>query len=1286
MFWNFALQPLFYGRGPNPYIVFPYISSIGSSMRGYTKGAEKLFHRVNWDRAVGLVIVVDPFDPGSLLYLPQAGYTDLIKTALANRSPLVVVHGLDDEVPTISEDVDGKITYLVYSVSGREVHRVPRTSQNSPPGRTPTTKSSGSSPSGSQSPSLDSPLGKAIHASLKKATWQLTRRGNAFAQSLRSWQSFLPKDFGLAGLRDKWSGIPYSHKRRPYCCNGNVEATLLHRFTWVGATMLARSARSLEWAFAILGKFLILWQKNGLKIALKNFSEARRVLMKYLSGYPESASSSGGIPLGISKGLPTLLPRGMRRYIAAGHVTAIRLAFFMLNLADSMKYQGPVNISNITDPYKGVISHTPELELEIAQAVKELKTLHTGQLPSRLRWNGFHTTVKAGPHGRALYSAPLDAVALYTSELFEHWEVLCNRTAGGRRLYGSTVWLAKVTGWFCKPFWAGTIGYLANGKISQVIEPRGKIRTVAIPGYQIQCILRPLHDWLFKFLRGLETDHTFDQDKGVRRAMESKHLHMNSYDLSAATDRFPLWFQELVLKYLLEGVVENSAAYATAWACLLRGISFSFKRTPNGVLNWIKYGSGQPMGCYSSWAAFAVSHHVLVRIAAKRGGFENFLDYELLGDDILLRGDTPSHKPVFSQYLSLMRGLGVGVNPSKGVESLNGTFEFAKRFVRGNEVLSSLRWKELCSVTSWAGVFGLLLSVSRRGLPLPHLRVALEVGYVLVTGIPFRRPLTDPRRVNLWGYREFTDALILLTSPVGPYKVPMIGWLSGRGTFHVDFHPNLGHFFNSIDSVFMEHEVHYPIFHGLEAVRRAMVDRILETSSTAFGVARSLSRSFWSSTTTHVNHEENTLAYTHYSKDNVSSGVGSMFKHRVTPSGQVLDNLQKVWTAVGPKMSLAYRDHPGLVDEIRSTLGEFLTKPAQLLHSAGMNAGQRYNAAAKRVNELLSNKTIDETTVHVLRISEDHAQEFSNLSDDLMIGLLRTIIAVGPARMVNMRGLMDLLGTKSPRADAIKQFDPDGSWLFGRSSEAIDRGSAASDVNQRMEAERVAYEYVDALMPAKYRHPSQLLHECKGCITDYMKVSVADILPSALPPHLDLFQAWEEATAQAVLKSYRMIRSEDYFRAPAILAFREMTNVKAGPAYLLGYTNGVRVDPKLPGVVPPAIQLEARARFLTDALYRPLVYSPAPGYAEHFANLRFEDVPNALQHQNVGVGIPGFGGATNIIAGAMNLNDPNNRYCGIPYVSYEKYFNEKHPGKNYKAPASPYKNKYAQVRLPNFFR
>jgi hypothetical protein len=83
------------------------------------------------------------------------------------------------------------------------------------------------------------------------------------------------------------------------------------------------------------------------------------------------------------------------------------------------------------------------------------------------------------------------------------------------------------------------------------------------------------------------------------------------------------------------------------------------------------------MGALSSWAILAVTHHVIVQLAAYRAGWKGWYPlYALLGDDIvILRED------VAREYLSLMRYLGVTINISKSISSSNGLLEFAKRVV-----------------------------------------------------------------------------------------------------------------------------------------------------------------------------------------------------------------------------------------------------------------------------------------------------------------------------------------------------------------------------------------------------------------------------------------------------------------------------------------------------------------------------------------------------------------------------------------------------------------------------
>jgi len=60
----------------------------------------------------------------------------------------------------------------------------------------------------------------------------------------------------------------------------------------------------------------------------------------------------------------------------------------------------------------------------------------------------------------------------------------------------------------------------------------------------------------------------------------------------------------------------------------------------------------------------ALTHHLIVKESALRAGIEGFMDYALLGDDIVIKNNK-----VAREYLNLMESLGVSINLSKSVIS-----------------------------------------------------------------------------------------------------------------------------------------------------------------------------------------------------------------------------------------------------------------------------------------------------------------------------------------------------------------------------------------------------------------------------------------------------------------------------------------------------------------------------------------------------------------------------------------------------------------------------------------
>lgn len=176
-----------------------------------------------------------------------------------------------------------------------------------------------------------------------------------------------------------------------------------------------------------------------------------------------------------------------------------------------------------------------------------------------------------------------------------------------------------------EPVFSGdAIKFSTLGKLGAKDEPAGKVRIFAMVDCWTQWLLYPLHCQIQDILRTIDEDATFDQvgkmEKKLRELEDMGIAKAFSYDLSAATDRLPIWLQVLVLRPLL-GTLQ-----ADNWARLLTDRYYTvprkywrsmvkFRHTSGGsydVRNQasftgkfisfpiLKYATGQPMGALSS--------------------------------------------------------------------------------------------------------------------------------------------------------------------------------------------------------------------------------------------------------------------------------------------------------------------------------------------------------------------------------------------------------------------------------------------------------------------------------------------------------------------------------------------------------------------------------------------------------------------------------------------------------------------------------------------------------------
>lgn len=214
------------------------------------------------------------------------------------------------------------------------------------------------------------------------------------------------------------------------------------------------------------------------------------------------------------------------------------------------------------------------------------------------------------------------------------------------------------------------------GKIGIKREAAGKTRLFAILDSISQRLLQPLHEWLFEILSLIPQDGTYDQLRPLKRLKAQK---MGSYDLKSATDRMPAPAIATMLFHIFGSRISGS------WLCMMTRVF----RLPRQLGIDIVFKTGTPLGALSTWGAFTLYHHLLVQEAAYLAGCRRwFSNYAILGDDLVI-----GSPKVAKQYKRLLKWMNVSISPLKSIESVNGSYEFASRFIWSGFDVSPISYK-----------------------------------------------------------------------------------------------------------------------------------------------------------------------------------------------------------------------------------------------------------------------------------------------------------------------------------------------------------------------------------------------------------------------------------------------------------------------------------------------------------------------------------------------------------------------------------------------------------------
>lgn len=412
----------------------------------------------------------------------------------------------------------------------------------------------------------------------------------------------------------------------------------------------------------VLNKYLTILHTRGKPGAIKFCKDSRLILYRWLSAGGHLSCLSNSAQERVK--LPNYLSCLKHIVKRDQDYPIIRLVLTALYASRELKTPVRANIASII----ALPSYDKGRILDMSNYVDSFwraigsRSESRGSIPKAVRWTSFHLSTKTGPSGlQSLWSAYADARCL-PDELVEAITVV-----GGKELAQKMCSLRDLVdnnplGSFISHYYEKKPVVGRFRKISPIQSQEGKTREVAILDYWSQSALRGLHQWLFRWLRRIPQDCTFDQGSFVQKIPSNKEPFY-SIDLTAATDRFPIDLIEIVLAGRLP------KPFVTMWRRIMVGFPFQL---PDKSM--ISYSAGNPMGAYSSWNSFALSHHFVMYYCCKLLKMNwSEAPYVILGDDVLIR-----HKCLAECYMDVVRSLGLEISVSK-THSSKHFREFAKR-------------------------------------------------------------------------------------------------------------------------------------------------------------------------------------------------------------------------------------------------------------------------------------------------------------------------------------------------------------------------------------------------------------------------------------------------------------------------------------------------------------------------------------------------------------------------------------------------------------------------------
>jgi hypothetical protein len=410
----------------------------------------------------------------------------------------------------------------------------------------------------------------------------------------------------------------------------------------------------------VLDKIATVYNTRGKSECIRYCKDLRKRFIAFISQEPN----------GVQSVIPSILrPFKGKTFSSEIDYPLMRLILSTTYLSRFIRLKPSPSFDSITKGpgYTGTPSDIEPFVRDFLQRILGVNPKHFGNVPKALSFKRFHMTSKSGPTGlHALWSAYTDVMNI-PSDLKQSIKIV-----GGEKLYSLMDRFSSLYQRIPRFFESyGSHESVDFRKIAIIKDKEGKTREVAILDYYSQSALRPLHNFLFAALKRINQDCTHDQHKLIRKLVPRKGSRFHSIDLTTATDRFPICIEKLILSTWF------GKHYADAWEHIMIGYPFRYQD------RMVTYGTGNPMGAYSSWATFAIAHHLFVYIACRKANRNfNRCPYMLLGDDIVIADDE-----VAKEYKELLTEWDIPFSEEKSHSSTR-FYEFAKQLILDNENVS----------------------------------------------------------------------------------------------------------------------------------------------------------------------------------------------------------------------------------------------------------------------------------------------------------------------------------------------------------------------------------------------------------------------------------------------------------------------------------------------------------------------------------------------------------------------------------------------------------------------